>query len=112
MQRSRRLLRLKPNQPLNPMKLINAFLVIFAVSLISCNPCDEDCENAPSYATCSEKPETNGTTCQAYFETWFYDESTGECAKKGYSGCEPLGFETAEECDKCDCHRLESGDFK
>lgn len=94
------------------MKLINAFLIVLAFSLVSCYECEDDCEGAPEYATCSEKPETSGTTCQAYFESWIYDESTGDCTKKGYSGCEPLGFETAEECEKCDCYRLESGDNK
>lgn len=82
------------------MKLFASLLVLVALSFASCH---EDCDT-PGSAKCSESPET-GTTCMAYFESWFYDESTGECEKIGYSGCEPVGFDNKVECDKCDCNK-------
>jgi len=88
------------------MKLLIPTLLFVFLGLTACQLKDDPCDEAPTYAKCSETPNT-GTTCMAYWESWFYDESTGECEKKGYSGCEPVGFESKEECDKCDCYRLE-----
>ncbi len=62
--------------------------------------CNKTC--TADIPACTERPD-NGTVCQAAFESWFYDESTGTCALVVYSGCEELGFETQGECDNCDC---------
>ena len=86
------------------MKLILAILGFIILFGISCN--DNNCDNAPTFEKCSETPDT-GTTCTAYFNSWFYDEATGKCTQIGYSGCEAKGFETEEECKACDCYRLE-----
>mgnify|MGYP000740085021 CR=1 FL=1 len=85
-------------------QVLCAIIARCTFALFGCN--NSNGEKAPAYATCSEKPDT-GITCQAYFTTWFYDETTGKCEKIGYSGCEPKGFETEEECKECDCYRLE-----
>ena len=53
---------------------------------------------------CYDTPPTN-ELCQAYFQSWFYDQKTGSCYKKGYSGCSVYGFATKEECEECDCTR-------
>lgn len=90
------------------MKHLQIIMAFCAISLMACSPCDDLCEGGPDYATCSEKPVTDGITCEALFTSWIYDEATGDCSKQSYSGCEPLGFETKEECEKCDCYRLES----
>ncbi|MEN8249563.1 MAG: BPTI/Kunitz domain-containing protein [Bacteroidota bacterium] len=50
--------------------------------------------------TCYDTPPTD-EMCTAYFERWFYNESTNSCEKIGYSGCSQYGFETQEECEKC-----------
>lgn len=86
------------------MKHLLTVLFVLTVLTWSCN--DNGCENAPSFEKCSEKPDT-GATCQAYFESWLYDDATGKCSKVGFSGCEPKGFETEAECTECDCYRLE-----
>ena len=72
-------------------------VVLFFFSIIF--SCKEKC---PTDSKCLEKPET-GATCQAYFESWIYDSDKNECELQGYSGCSAVGFETKEECDKCDC---------
>lgn len=86
--------------------LLLSLLTFFTFSLTSCS-CD-DCDNAPSYAKCSEHPDKDETTCMAVWESWIYDSETGKCQKMQYSGCEPLGFESQEECEECDCYRLET----
>jgi hypothetical protein len=43
----------------------------------------------------------DGTVCQAYWESWFYNEATKTCEKRGYSGCNKLGCETEQECEDC-----------
>ena len=86
------------------MKYLLGTLTALTLLTWSCN--NTPCENAPTFEKCSEKPDT-GTICQAYFTSWFYDDATGKCTKIGYSGCEAKGFETEEECNECDCYRLE-----
>lgn len=75
---------------------IGSFLLIGAV-FYSCSK--KEC-NAP--AACSDSLPT-GTVCQAYWQSWVYNPVTKTCEFKGYSGCSPIGFETKEECEKCDC---------
>lgn len=67
------------------------------MSFTSCKkePCVKDNK-------CKEYPAKN-EPCEAYFVRWFYDAKSGDCYQKGYSGCEAYGFETKEECSKCDC---------
>ncbi|MFY0674066.1 MAG: hypothetical protein JXQ87_11700 [Bacteroidia bacterium] len=73
------------------------------------NACNSNnCDDAPAFSKCQESPENNPTACQAVWSSWIYDESTGTCSKRSYSGCEPLGFETQEACEECDCYRLET----
>ena len=62
--------------------------------------CKEVCDN--QVAACQDSPVVNGG-CQAYFETWFFNENTNDCAEFGYSGCSAKGFETLEECQECQC---------
>jgi len=87
------------------MKYLIISLVIFSFAISACQ--NEPCKNAPSFAKCSEKPDT-GTTCLAVFQSWFYDQNTGKSTLIGYSGCEQKGFETKEESEKCSCYRLEN----
>ena len=87
------------------MKYLFLSLAIFSFAISACQ--DEPCKDAPSFAKCSERPDT-GAVCQAYFQTWFYNQNTGKSSLVGYSGCEPKGFETKEESEKCACYRLES----
>lgn len=46
-------------------------------------------------------PAQDGIICQAIFERWFYNAKTGTCEQITYTGCEPLGFATAAECQPC-----------
>lgn len=75
------------------------FFILWGFGLLL--SCSKDC--AADDATCSEQPQT-GVVCQAYFENWFFDESTKSCSYIGYSGCESLGFETQEACEECTCN--------
>ncbi len=86
------------------MKTLLLTLLTFSVFCFSCN--NTKCDNAPTFEKCSERP-TTGTTCQAYWESWFYNFETGKSEKIGYSGCAPIGFETQEESEQCNCYRLE-----
>lgn len=77
-------------------------IVIF--SLLFCTvSCTKDCTDSQQ-TKCSETPVT-GTTCAAYFESWFYNQGTNTCELIGYSGCSPVGFTTKEECESCDCNQ-------
>ncbi|MCB0737692.1 MAG: hypothetical protein KDC92_09280 [Bacteroidetes bacterium] len=86
------------------MKFLQLATAACLLSLFSCNT---QCENPPAFATCQEQPDT-GITCQAVFKSWIYDMHTGNCNEVTYSGCEAIGFKNQEECEECDCHRLES----
>ena len=63
--------------------------------------CGKKC-NTGNDSRCSEQPAT-GMTCQAYFESWIYNADKKKCEWKGYSGCNAVGFQTKEECEKCKC---------
>lgn len=84
------------------MKILPIYAFFISALMFSCTPIDA-CEESSKIPACSDKPETEGETCLAYFESWFYDEEDGNCSKQGYSGCEPRGFETKEACEACDC---------
>ncbi|MGB0431204.1 MAG: BPTI/Kunitz-type proteinase inhibitor domain-containing protein [Bacteroidia bacterium] len=89
------------------MKFIQTICLL--IGMVSLNACQNDnCDGAPEFAQCQESPENNPTACQAVWQSWIYNEETGDCSKRSYSGCEPLGFETKEECEECDCYRLEN----
>ena len=75
------------------------FLPFFSLLFIQC---DKNCAEKPS--TCEEQPASSGITCQAYWESWVYDEATNNCEYVGYSGCGPIGFETEKECEACECN--------
>ena len=77
-------------------KLIIGSILIIGVGFISCT---KKCETS---SPCSESIPT-GATCQAFFESWIYNPAKKSCEFKGYSGCNAIGFETKEECEKCDC---------
>jgi hypothetical protein len=78
-------------------------IIILALGLISISSCKKDCTNSQQ-TKCSATPDT-GTTCAAYFESWFYNQGTNTCELMGYSGCSPIGFETKEACETCDCNQ-------
>lgn len=75
-------------------------LAICLMSLMACNK--NECKD-PS-GPCGDTPYT-GEACQAYFETWFYNNSNNTCELKGYSGCGPKGFETEAECISSCVHK-------
>ncbi len=77
-------------------KSITLLLFLLMVGLSSCK---EDCVKDTK---CSEQLPP-GNICQAYWESWLYNQDTKECEYKGYSGCSPIGFESEAECNKCDC---------
>jgi hypothetical protein len=81
------------------MKKILIFLSFFLFTLISCKK-DEVC--LKNNTICEEIPAID-ELCAAFFERWFYDSSSSNCEKIGYSGCEQYGFETKQECEECDC---------
>lgn len=76
-------------------------LFILPITMFSIQ-CNKDCAEKPT--TCQEQPITNGTTCQAYWESWVYNDETNKCEYIGYSGCGPIGFETEKECEVCECN--------
>lgn len=79
------------------MKYLPLALLLSSSFLVSCSKtCTED------IPACTERPDTS-TVCQAAFESWFYDETTGTCTSLAYSGCEELGFTSQEVCERCDC---------
>ena len=80
--------------------LILASLVLLSFSSCNKKNCPTNC--APQNAACADVPPTN-ELCQAAFNRWFYNSTTGQCAQIGYSGCSQKGFETKQECDECDC---------
>ena len=76
------------------------FAILIAGFTYSCDKCPDD-----RPATCEfQFDDLPQTTCQAYWESWFYNESSNNCEFKGYSGCEAAGFETKEECEACKCN--------
>lgn len=78
-------------------------LIIITALLLSFSSCTKDCTNSQQ-AACMETPAT-GTTCAAYFESWFYNQGTNTCELIGYSGCSPVGFETKAACENCGCNQ-------
>ncbi|MBP6089667.1 MAG: hypothetical protein KA521_00310 [Crocinitomicaceae bacterium] len=78
-------------------------LIVFIFIVFSSVSCTKDCTDSQQ-TKCSATPET-GTICAAYFESWFYNQGTNTCELIGYSGCSPVGFETKEECESCDCNQ-------
>lgn len=81
------------------MKLF--FLIFSSIIICSCSK-ESNCDYTNS--ACNESP-PDGTTCQAYFESWLYDKDSKSCKWTGYSGCGKIGFETKEECEKCECNK-------
>lgn len=73
------------------------FILIVCCGLVSC---DKKNIIVDKTGKCFDKPDT-GTTCMAYWESWFYDEATGKCTKIGYSGCHRIGCDTEKECQEC-----------
>lgn len=63
--------------------------------------CSKDCNTAES-PVCKTAPPVD-EACQAYFESWFYNDQAKVCEKIGYSGCSATGFITREECEICLC---------
>jgi hypothetical protein len=62
-----------------------------------CKPCRlDECDFLGTYC-----PEPFQFTCDAIWETWLIDRENNECVLVNYSGCEPPGFATEAECDKC-----------
>jgi hypothetical protein len=80
------------------MKIKFLFVLAALAFLSACK--DDDCVQENK---CSDKPPTD-ELCLAAFQTWFYNPETSECEQKSYSGCNSYGFETEEECKKCDCN--------
>ncbi|MES2799013.1 MAG: BPTI/Kunitz-type proteinase inhibitor domain-containing protein [Bacteroidota bacterium] len=78
------------------VKLIT--LLLLSGSLFS--SCSKDCSDKE--ARCQDTPSSGA--CQAYFQRWFYNENENKCEQIGYSGCEPKGFETQQECEECECN--------
>ena len=78
--------------------------VLFIATIFMSSCTKNNCDEMPPSNKCNETATTIGTTCMAYFESWFYDEATGTCEKKEYSGCEKRGFDSEEECKKCNCN--------
>ncbi|MGB0934060.1 MAG: BPTI/Kunitz domain-containing protein [Lishizhenia sp.] len=74
---------------------------ILLLSILTTFSCKKDVCTVPS--ACTDLPNQTGV-CLAYFESWFYNESTNQCEKIGYSGCNANGFETKEECELCACN--------
>ena len=81
------------------MKKVLIFLSLFLFTFISCK--NNDCVSDDPI--CSETAPTN-EVCAAFFERWFYDNSTSTCEKIAYSGCEEYGFSAKEECESCECN--------
>jgi len=72
--------------------ILIAVIIIVAISITTIvlvqNPSDP----------CTQKVKGNGM-CEAYFEGYEFDNSVGECVKKGVSGCSfEAPFRTLEEC--------------
>ena len=80
------------------MKKLKFLLPLLLLILTSCNKCDDQ----PDMCSISSSNINQGS-CEAYFESWFYDKSSGKCEKVGYSGCSATGFETEEACFECIC---------
>ena len=80
------------------MKYLIILSLIFSLFFVAC---EEECHVDNPPMTCSDT--IPNELCAAYFERWFYDESTNECEKIGYSGCSMVGFETELECQSCVC---------
>jgi len=76
--------------------------LIILTFVMLCASCSKNCNDVKDLR-CDESPAT-GVTCQAYFESWIYDDATGKCQFQGYSGCSMVGFETEEECEQCECN--------
>lgn len=73
-------------------------ILLLSIGLVNCKKsCKKD------IAGCTEAP-TNGATCLAYFESWFFAEGDNKCVKIGYSGCNERGFKTEAECKVCECN--------
>ena len=81
------------------MKYLIIISIAFSLFFVSC---DEECHVDNPPITCSDIP-PNDENCRAYFERWFYNESTNTCEQIGYSGCNQVGFETELECQSCVC---------
>lgn len=78
-------------------------LIVSIALVFCCYSCTKDCANSQQ-AKCLETPDT-GTTCAAYFESWFYNQGTNTCELIGYSGCSPVGFTTKVACESCACNQ-------
>lgn len=76
--------------------------IIIAILLITFSSCKRECLKNQEAACLEQAPD--GTTCQAYWESWVYNPETDNCEFKGYSGCSPIGFETEAACEECECH--------
>lgn len=49
-------------------------------------------------------PPPGTITCQAVFESWYFNKSRGKCESFTYSGCSNLGpFKTEEDCASAKC---------
>lgn len=72
---------------------------LFLTSLVLLG-CSNNCPNQA--AACTDFPPTD-ELCQAYFQRWFFDESTNQCQQIGYSGCGQYGFATQVDCEACGC---------
>ena len=73
---------------------------VFSFVFLALWGCSNHCPEA--VPACSHSAPTN-ELCLAYFQSWFFNESTNQCQKIGYSGCGQYGFATQAECEACRC---------
>lgn len=79
------------------------YLFILTIFLLGSTSCKRECLKNQA-AACHEQIPT-GITCTAFWESWVYNPETDQCEFKGYSGCNPIGFQTEAECENCECHQ-------
>jgi len=78
-------------------KIIFLFLSAIILTWMACD--SEVCYPVE----CTVQPPTN-EICAAYFENWFFNNTSNTCELIGYSGCNPHGFDTQAECETCICN--------
>jgi len=80
--------------------IISTASILLIMLAMSCNK-KSDCNNSK---VCQEQPPKD-EACLAFFQRWFYNNTTQKCELIAYSGCSDKGFKTEAECNQCDCKK-------